>query len=121
MDPQRDLSWNSIITLNVKSWIDRVRYRMKEGGVWSIDQLRTELGRFNAATTDARVQWVGGVRLEFARLIMHLAPINPNPRGKPFCHPTLGACNAADRMLVTSRIPFDVPHDLIVRRDDLGR
>jgi hypothetical protein len=119
MDPQGDLDIQEILSFGIKQMINNLRTKMRLYGVWSHHSLLNQLPLGKGPNIDAGVHWVGGVRCEFARLLMHLAPIHP--RGGAFCHPDRGLCTQHERDLVINRTNFDTPNDIVVVRGPTGR
>jgi hypothetical protein len=115
MNPEGDFNWDHVLKLKLKQFIMNVRRKMVRFGIWSVNNVKQRLDNDENPLNGIVDNWIGGVRYEYARLIVHLVRIDPNT---DWLHPTLGACTNNERNTVRDQLPFDAANNVIPRRED---
>ena len=100
----------AVLKKNITSWMKTLRSRMKQFGIWSRDAL---ILRLHNVTELDRDSWIGGPRLEIARLVSLLGP------GPWDVHRTRGICTGLERRLVQDSTDID-EHNGITHRHTAG-
>jgi len=111
MNPHGHFVWNKVLEVYIKQFVDNARDKMRLFGVWSIPELARRLKEEDLR--GGKNKWMGGMRYELARLLMHLSHIEPV---NEWLHPINGACTAQERANVLNRTPMDLPNGVECRR-----
>lgn len=122
MDPYGDLDWQKVLHIKLQQFIEKNRKSMLQGGLWSVNQVVNEITKRETRgwnrKENIKDKYVSGVRYEFARMLVHLAPPGKNGfRLHEVRDPTTGkvesqkgACMENERNCVLNKTSFDETH-----------
>lgn len=119
MNPNNVLELQHILDCDTRQFVFSKKKAMRLYGAWSADEV---MSRLHQARRGVKRRWVGGPRLETARMLTHITP-GPWPLHSGAGHEdptqrTMGMISNAERILIVERIGMDPTNFVIPLTND---